>query len=66
MMSKLEKTECAGCDYQITIIPAFEGLYCNKYCCACCPDAKVSPCQKEKKFGDVVENLAKAREKLNG
>jgi len=39
-MLELEKRKCLGCGYEITIIPKFNGLYCNKYCCGCCPDAE--------------------------
>jgi len=59
-MIELKKRECkGGCGYKITIVPKFEGMYCNQYCCGCCPDAKKSPCQKERKFGGPIENLAK-------
>lgn len=64
-MQELEKKKCRGCDYMIAQIPQFEGMYCNEYCCVHCPDAKIHPCQKEKKFGTPIENLYKLQNEVN-
>nr|MDO8088599.1 hypothetical protein [Candidatus Sigynarchaeum springense] len=50
-----------GCGLSITTVPAFNGLYCNDYCCACCPDKRVSPCQKEQVHGTMFDVLAKSQ-----
>ena len=55
------KTKIGKCGCKIFDVPRFKGLYCEIYCCMHCPDAKTSPCQKEKKEGSVIENLAKTQ-----
>jgi len=51
----------SGCGCKIFDVPRFEGMYCFDYCCNHCPDAKTSPCQKERIEGGVMENLAKTQ-----
>ena len=51
------KTKIAKCGCKIFDVERFNGLYCYNYCCNHCPDAKKSPCQKEKKKGTFVEEL---------
>lgn len=46
-----ERATCKVCGFKLTYCEKFTGLYCNEYCCQHCPDAKVSPCAKEEKFG---------------
>lgn len=40
-------------------------VYCANYCCGCCPDSKVSPCQKERIEGRVIENLQRVQKCQN-
>lgn len=56
-----KKVKCyGGCNYELVAPEAFpSGSYCSQYCCGCCPDAKNSPCQKEKKTGGFFDNLKK-------
>jgi hypothetical protein len=51
----------SGCGTLVTHVLEYEGLPCNLYHCSCCPVKNESPCPKEKKFGGVLENLAKAQ-----
>ena len=55
------KVKCAGgCGYTLAAPQAFDPLsYCAQYCCGCCPDAKVSPCQKEKRGKGILAELNK-------
>ncbi len=60
-LKQKKKIKCAGgCGYILVAPHAFpEDSYCSKYCCGCCPDAKASPCQKEKQSGSILEQLAR-------
>lgn len=53
------ETKIGKCGCKIFDIPRFKELYCYDYCCNHCPEAKISPCQNERKFGTPLENLAK-------
>ena len=53
------ETKVGNCGCKIFVVPRFKGLYCHGYCCNHCPEAKISPCQKERKYGTLMENLAK-------
>jgi len=57
------KTKIGKCGCKIFEIPRFKGLYCYDFCCMHCPEAKVSPCQNERKFGTPIESLAKLQNK---
>lgn len=41
-----------GCKADMTdnlkIFPPDKYNYCHSYCCVCCPDARITPCDKEK------------------
>lgn len=62
-------TECAGgCGYILAMNEDLRKVfiergqhYCAKYCCGCCPDAKISPCQKERISGGVLESLRRTQ-----
>ena len=54
------ETKIGKCGHEIYHVPRFKGLYCFVYCCNCCPDKYISPCQNEKKFGGLMENLIKS------
>ena len=48
---------CVDCGNPITIVKRHNGMYCNEYCCTCCPDAKKGRCQREAKEGNMFEEL---------
>ena len=57
---------CKGCGHKLELTKELyekfinDGLYeCAHYCCCCCKYSKTYPCAKEKKYGGVLENLAK-------
>jgi len=58
----MNETKTGKCGYIITFVTQFNRLYCYNYCCKHCPDAKTSPCQKEKQVGTVIDNLAKMKD----
>jgi len=62
-MVETKIAEKCGC--KIFDVPRFEGLYCENYCCNHCPDKHVSPCQNEKKFGGLMENLMKTQKEFD-
>ncbi len=63
-MPTKEKIGVCGCT--ITEIERFKGTYCYDYCCRHCPEAKISPCQRERIDGLPLENLMKQQHKGDG
>jgi hypothetical protein len=54
---RITKGNCKSCGVTITRLHRFEDLYCNVYCCNCCPDKKEELCEKERKFGSPLDLL---------
>jgi hypothetical protein len=57
------KTKIGVCGCKIFDIERFKGSYCDDYCCNHCPEAKVSPCQRERIDGTPMEALYKLQHK---
>jgi len=58
MTDKIKKKCISGCGYTLSAPELFSPeSYCAKYCCGCCPDARASPCQKEKLQGTMFDEL---------
>lgn len=57
--SEVLPTYCqGGCSYKLAAPESFPaGSYCSMYCCGCCPDRRVSPCQRDKRDGGIIKSL---------
>jgi hypothetical protein len=67
---KQGEIRCKGCGMPIADLKATPGWderfaeECTRFCCACCPYAKISPCPKEDRSGSIVDALAEARRSI--